>query len=140
MRDDRYFWIALFRCAFLIQSAYIYFFLYFLTLPSTIIYDANKIYHDIFCSSTRLDHGVLAVGYGTDSDSKNYWIVKNSWGTDWGMSGYIYMSKDKNNNCGIAVCFSSIPSSIFILLTLLRRPKLAIPPCKHLMVLYSIMQ
>jgi len=67
----------------------------------------SGIYHSIFCSSTRLDHGVLVVGFGTDTDSsKNYWIVKNSWGTAWGMEGYIYMSKDRNNNCGIATAAS----------------------------------
>jgi len=65
------------------------------------------IYHDIFCSATRLDHGVLAVGFGTDTtSSKNYWIVKNSWGTAWGQAGFIYMSKDRNNNCGIATSAS----------------------------------
>jgi len=67
----------------------------------------DGIYHDIFCSATKLDHGVLAVGFGTDTtSSKNYWIVKNSWGTSWGQAGYIYMSKDRNNNCGIATSAS----------------------------------
>jgi cathepsin L len=67
----------------------------------------SGIYHDFLCSSTQLDHGVLVVGYGTDTSSNaNYWIVKNSWGTDWGLDGYIYMSKDRNNNCGIATMAS----------------------------------
>merc|ERR1712054_112902 len=55
---------------------------------------------------TSLDHGVLAVGYGTES-GQEYFLVKNSWGASWGDAGYVKIAPDQ---CGVTMQ-PSYPSS-----------------------------
>ena len=60
----------------------------------------------------KLNHGVLAVGYNTNAEVP-FFIVKNSWGQNWGMSGYVHMAIGKGRGtCGIANIYDSFPTEI----------------------------
>jgi cathepsin H len=63
------------------------------------VYDSKQ------CKSGPMDvnHAVLAVGYNTTSAGVPYYIIKNSWGTSFGMQGYFWMVRNKNM-CGVATC------------------------------------
>ena len=59
---------------------------------------ADGIFTDENCGfPARVNHAVALVGFTQDA-----WIVKNSWGTDWGEKGYVRMSRQEMSNCGIA--------------------------------------
>lgn len=49
---------------------------------------------------TNVDHGMLLVGYGT-SNGVDYWKIKNSWGSTWGMDGYILIERSSADKCGV---------------------------------------
>ncbi|EDR27481.1 cysteine proteinase 2 precursor, putative [Entamoeba dispar SAW760] len=79
--------------------------------PSFQFYEGG-IYDEPNCK--WVDHIVTVVGYGTTEEHQDFWIVKNSYGNEWGLNGYIYMSRNKNNQCGIAT-IAVYPKGLIIL-------------------------
>lgn len=77
--------------------------------PVSVAIDASGILFQLYFGGimkhlcgTRLDHGVLVVGYGTEGET-DYWLLKNSWGPHWGEKGYfrILRSMEKDNEPGV---------------------------------------
>jgi C1A family cysteine protease len=68
--------------------------------PLAIAVDANDFQsYDsgiLECTETQLDHGVLLVGY-----TANSWIIKNSWGKNWGEAGFVRVSNVEGQNCAV---------------------------------------
>lgn len=62
---------------------------------------STGVYSEENCSTSFLDHAMVVVGYGEEA-ANEYWIAKNSWGVVWGEDGYVRMTRNKNNQCGIA--------------------------------------
>ncbi|XP_071971192.1 cathepsin S-like [Engystomops pustulosus] len=73
--------------------------------PGFYLYKSG-VYDDPSCTQ-NVNHGVLAVGYGNLS-GKDYWLIKNSWGQNYGENGYVLMARNRGNMCGIA-SYSSYP-------------------------------
>lgn len=58
------------------------------------------------CDSSSLNFAAVIVGYNTNI-TPNYWIVKNIWGTSWGINGYIYIAMNDGQG---ACCINEMPS------------------------------
>ncbi|KAJ3637180.1 hypothetical protein MTP99_000656 [Tenebrio molitor] len=59
------------------------------------------VYYNPRCSTNKFTHAVVIVGYGREN-GQDYWLVKNSWGSNWGQGGYVKMARNRGNHCGIA--------------------------------------
>jgi len=70
----------------------------------------SGVYNDVGCG-TNLDHGVLAVGFGTNSAGQDYYIVKNSWSSSWGDDGYIYIARNSVSTSTKGICGIAMESS-----------------------------
>ncbi|XP_055387365.1 cystein proteinase inhibitor protein salarin-like [Condylostylus longicornis] len=70
----------------------------------TFQYYKGGVYYDENCviDPYSVNHFVLILGYGTNKDGDDYWLIKNSWGPNWGLAGYMYMARNRGNQCGIA--------------------------------------
>jgi len=78
------------------------------THETFMFYDGG-VYEEESCTPRSIDHAMLVIGYGTEPrptdgypGGKDYWLVKNSWGTGWGDGGYVKIARNMNNMCGIA--------------------------------------
>jgi len=77
--------------------------------PLAIAVDANEwgsyesgVFNGCNLVNPDIDHGVQLVGYGTDATGLGqYWLVRNSWSSDWGENGYIRIGRSNNVTCGV---------------------------------------
>lgn len=61
---------------------------------------SSGVYADPACPDNKHNHAVAIVGWGTDSASGlDYWIIRNSWGPEWGDAGHILMERGVNRCC-----------------------------------------
>ncbi|CAI5712351.1 unnamed protein product [Hyaloperonospora brassicae] len=60
-------------------------------------------------SKDDVNHALVLVGYGTDAVEGDYWILKNSYGSAWGASGFMKLLADTKVNCGLNI-FPVIPT------------------------------
>jgi cathepsin F len=66
---------------------------------NTLQFYSGGVANPFLCNPQALDHGVAIVGFGTDS-GKDYWTIRNSWGSSWGEEGYFRMARG-SGKCGL---------------------------------------
>jgi len=64
-------------------------------------YYTSGVFNDPTCTSEAISHGILVVGYGITPQDEKYWILKNTWTTEWGMQGYMLIERGVDR-CGVA--------------------------------------
>lgn len=71
------------------------------SLPTFLHYKSG-VYKDPKCSSSKVNHAMLLCGYDRDPIFGDYWLIKNSYGPNWGEAGYFRLERGKNR-CGMTV-------------------------------------
>lgn len=81
--------------------------------PAFLVYQSGIYYDEDYSNEDSWNHGVVIVGYGTDKlTGRDFWKIKNSWSDEWGQQGFGLMSRNRDNNCGIAsYAYISLPAN-----------------------------
>ena len=65
-------------------------------ITNILFFHSSGFFNDPSCPTTTINHAVNIVGYGTDPTHGDFWVIRNSWGTSWGVSGYMIMKRGVN--------------------------------------------
>ncbi|GJP84248.1 hypothetical protein CLOP_g14328 [Closterium sp. NIES-67] len=77
--------------------------------PSFLNYDGTLKYADASCFQNGVNHAVLVVGFGVGGNMSSpfslpvpLWVIRNSWGSEWGAAGHMFMDMQSGPGiCGI---------------------------------------
>ena len=71
---------------------------------STFTTYSSGVYSDVNCNPNIQNHAALLIGYGVDvvnGVNVPFWLIKNSWGTGWGIKGFVKILRTNSNLCGV---------------------------------------